>query len=324
MPLLIHATRFSLALTALLSTSVQAQNLLTNSSFEQPVVSSPFLRFEAPSTGIPGWSVVSGNLDLCASVWQQTDGLNSLDMDGDRAGAIEQTFITQPGQCYTVLFQFSGNPSNLPRIKTMRIEAAGESTTTQFDTAGRSFQNMGWELRTWQFTASAGQTTLRFTSLNNLTGWGPALDNVRVFAGPVVLTQPASQTRCPGGTATFSVGIAGTSPATYQWRVGGVAIDASANPSALTSTLVIPQIDATDAAAYDVVVTTTCGTVTSEPASLVLCFADINCDDFLDFFDYSDFVVAFENGDASADFNGDDFLDFFDYADFVQAFEAGC
>jgi hypothetical protein len=81
---------------------------------------------------------------------------------------------------------------------------------------------------------------------------------------------------------------------------------------------------ATDAAAYDVVVTTACGTVTSEPASLVLCFADINCDDFLDFFDYSDFVVAFENGDASADFNGDDFLDFFDYADFVQAFEAGC
>lgn len=54
------------------------------------------------------------------------------------------------------------------------------------------------------------------------------------------------------------------------------------------------------------------------------CEADVNDDGFLDFFDYLDFVDAFEAGDAAADFNDDGFVDFFDYADFVAAFEAGC
>jgi hypothetical protein len=59
------------------------------------------------------------------------------------------------------------------------------------------------------------------------------------------------------------------------------------------------------------------------------CPVDFNCDGFLDFFDYDDFVATFEGGTpppcrADADFNGDGFVDFFDYDDFVAAFEAGC
>jgi hypothetical protein len=58
------------------------------------------------------------------------------------------------------------------------------------------------------------------------------------------------------------------------------------------------------------------------------CGADFNGDDFLDFFDYADFVLCFETSDcppgATADFNGDGFVDFFDYGDFVTQFEAGC
>jgi hypothetical protein len=67
--------------------------------------------------------------------------------------------------------------------------------------------------------------------------------------------------------------------------------------------------------------------VTSDAATLTICAADFNCDGFLDFFDYSDFVECFETevcGGGSADFNGDGFVDFFDYADFVGAFETGC
>jgi hypothetical protein len=58
------------------------------------------------------------------------------------------------------------------------------------------------------------------------------------------------------------------------------------------------------------------------------CPADFNGDNFLDFFDYLDYVTCFETGSCpsgrSADFNGDDFVDFFDYNDFVTAFETGC
>jgi hypothetical protein len=55
-----------------------------------------------------------------------------------------------------------------------------------------------------------------------------------------------------------------------------------------------------------------------------LCPADYNFDGFLDFFDYDDFVAAYETGIGNADFNGDGFVDFFDYDDFVLAYETGC
>lgn len=54
------------------------------------------------------------------------------------------------------------------------------------------------------------------------------------------------------------------------------------------------------------------------------CPADFNGDGFVDFFDYQEFVDAFETGVGNADVNGDGFVDFFDYGDFVLAFETGC
>jgi hypothetical protein len=65
--------------------------------------------------------------------------------------------------------------------------------------------------------------------------------------------------------------------------------------------------------------------LTSTEAALTVCASDFNCDGFLDFFDYSDFVTSFEiGGGLEADFNRDGFVDFFDYSDFVLAFETGC
>ncbi len=51
---------------------------------------------------------------------------------------------------------------------------------------------------------------------------------------------------------------------------------------------------------------------------------DVNGDLFVDFFDYGDFVTAFETGTSLGDFNADGFIDFFDYDGFVTAFETGC
>ncbi|QOI99102.1 MAG: hypothetical protein HRU70_00795 [Phycisphaeraceae bacterium] len=50
--------------------------------------------------------------------------------------------------------------------------------------------------------------------------------------------------------------------------------------------------------------------------------ADFNADGFVDFFDFADFVDAFEDGDTAADFNADCFVDFFDLDAFLEAFEA--
>jgi formylglycine-generating enzyme required for sulfatase activity len=54
------------------------------------------------------------------------------------------------------------------------------------------------------------------------------------------------------------------------------------------------------------------------------CRADFNSDGAVDFFDYLDFVAAFDADAPSADFNGDSAIDFFDYLDFVAAFDANC
>jgi hypothetical protein len=84
---------------------------------------------------------------------------------------------------------------------------------------------------------------------------------------------------------------------------------------------------------YRVVITNACGSAVSNPANISfafcgLCPADFNADQFLDFFDYDDYVNCFESGNCppgkTADFNNDGFADFFDYDDFVAAFEQGC
>ena len=56
----------------------------------------------------------------------------------------------------------------------------------------------------------------------------------------------------------------------------------------------------------------------------VLCPADFNGDGAPDFFDYDEFVMAFEAGTPFADYDGDGTVDFFDYDAFVVAFEVGC
>ena len=52
--------------------------------------------------------------------------------------------------------------------------------------------------------------------------------------------------------------------------------------------------------------------------------ADFNHDSVVDFFDYLDFIDAFQSGAAEADYNQDGSLDFFDYLDFVDVFASGC
>ncbi len=54
------------------------------------------------------------------------------------------------------------------------------------------------------------------------------------------------------------------------------------------------------------------------------CPADWNDDDTVDFFDYLDFLDAFNSGTLAGDFNDDQVVDFFDYLDFVNAFASGC
>jgi hypothetical protein len=143
-------------------------------------------------------------------------------------------------------------------------------------------------------------------------------------SGPTISTQPVPQATCPAGSASFSVLAEGTGPFTYQWRRGGVPIDAVTMPSAATATLSLSNVAPVDVTSYDCVVTDSCGSTISNAAALTICAADFDCDGFITFEDFDNFVNAFEVGLASADFTGDGFLTFEDFDAFVAAFEAGC
>ncbi len=101
-----------------------------------------------------------------------------------------------------------------------------------------------------------------------------------VNTAPAITSQPASLVQCAGTNATFTVTATGTG-LTYQWQKNTVNIAGATNAS-----YTINNITAADAGSYRVVITGTCGNLTSgtatltvntapaitgQPASLVLC-----------------------------------------------------
>ncbi|MFN8003064.1 MAG: M12 family metallo-peptidase [Acidobacteriota bacterium] len=79
-----------------------------------------------------------------------------------------------------------------------------------------------------------------------------------------ITAPPVNQTVCEGGPASFSVTATGTG-LSYQWRKNGAPISGATN-----SSFAIPAAAAADAGSYDVVVTGSCGTVTSSAATLTV------------------------------------------------------
>lgn len=93
---------------------------------------------------------------------------------------------------------------------------------------------------------------------------GVALSNsVRLSFAPLitVLTSPQTRIVNPGGTAFFNVWVPGATA--WQWLKNGTPIK-----GAITSTLNVPNVDASSAGLYSVAVTTPNGKVTTAPAQL--------------------------------------------------------
>lgn len=79
---------------------------------------------------------------------------------------------------------------------------------------------------------------------------------------PVVLAAPLNQTNCPGAAAIFSISAQGPG-LTYQWYKGGNLL-----PGQGAASLLLPTVSAADAGIYGVVVTSACGNMVSNSATL--------------------------------------------------------
>ena len=82
---------------------------------------------------------------------------------------------------------------------------------------------------------------------------------------PAIVTQPAEARVARGSNATFTVGATGATPLSYQWYrlPGPVEIE-----GATSATLTLSNVTSASAGSYQVVVTNTHGTATSNPAAL--------------------------------------------------------
>ena len=80
---------------------------------------------------------------------------------------------------------------------------------------------------------------------------------------PSITNQPASGTVSSGGTATLTVGVAGTPPFTYQWQFNGTNLSGATNAS-----LSIANFSVANAGGYSVTVSNSVAGVTSRIATL--------------------------------------------------------
>ncbi|MDO8545375.1 MAG: putative Ig domain-containing protein [Opitutaceae bacterium] len=121
-----------------------------------------------------------------------------------------------------------------PGLITLQATQAGQAGTFEFNMLRQSF-------------TATGAATLAITS------------------------QPTPQSSLPGSTANFTVTASGTTALSYQWRKAGINI--SGNASAVTSTLTLTNVQAADAANYDVVVTNASGSIISNSVVLTVATA---------------------------------------------------
>ena len=94
---------------------------------------------------------------------------------------------------------------------------------------------------------------------------------------PVITTQPAPQLVSIGGTATFSVGVDGLPPFSYQWRKDTAPITWGTN-----SSLIVTNVQFEDAGNYSVVVSNAYGTATSQNAALSIVGGNVLLSDSFD------------------------------------------
>jgi hypothetical protein len=86
-----------------------------------------------------------------------------------------------------------------------------------------------------------------------------------------ITTQPLSQVLCSGSNVTLAVVATGTGALTYLWKKNGVGMsDGGRIAGATTTSLTISTLVAGDADDYSVDVSNTCGTISSNDATLTI------------------------------------------------------
>jgi len=163
---------------SLLLTVGLAQGGLMNGSFENGPDPGDAMALAPGSKAINDWTVVSGRISYVGRRWQHSHGARSVGVPC--GGGFSQTFETEPDQKYEVRFSMAGDPTTAPPVKSVAVSFGAQTRLFTFDTTGHSLQEMGWDARSWIFTATALSTTVTFNSPTTECSMA-AVDNVRII-----------------------------------------------------------------------------------------------------------------------------------------------
>lgn len=170
---------------------LQAQNLISNASFEQGP--DTYELVPAGSARIAGWAVVQNGVEAFTSTdigvgsfWPSTihNGLKAVDLAPFRTagGGLQQSFGTIAGTTYVVGF-WVATQAAWSKVGTGSLSAVVDAQV--FDTSVQNFSgDFVWERREFRFTADDGTATLSFTSSEDPSRHIIALDSVSVLAVP--------------------------------------------------------------------------------------------------------------------------------------------
>lgn len=205
----------------------------------------------------------------------------------DISGATDSTYTrtnaqTVDGGTYNVVVSNDAGTTNasarldlVPTIlaaPTNQVAQPGDSVTFSVQADGSPTLKYQWQ---WYGTNLAGATATNLV-LANVQGSNSGVYTVvitnsvgstnasaRLDMAPNIVTQPTNRVVNVGAATTFSVGATGSTPLSYQWQLNGANI-----PGAVLPTLLLLNLQLTNAGNYTVVVTNILGMVTSAAASL--------------------------------------------------------
>jgi hypothetical protein len=174
-------------------------SLIVDGGFDDVIVVNPFYDNYGVQNPDPhyvstafdkAWSITSGNVDIVtqAGGWPAAPQSmpNFLDLTGNAAGAIQQTFATTANTQYRLTFYYSNNPGGSP--DPARASVMVGNLSTEVDHSGATTTDLGWTLFSETFTASSDMTTLKFAELDNCCNGGVMLDSIAVTGVPETST----------------------------------------------------------------------------------------------------------------------------------------
>ena len=154
--------------------------LVTNGSFETPVISGGFQQF--PSS-IPGWSGTAGieiqaNGALGSGKGGTTFGNQYAELAVEAPSTYSQTVTTTPGQEYLLSFYLADRPGTGANTVAVGFTGNASQQFTVQDTGVAQFQNF-----TESFVATGANSVLSFQPVNlQFAGGGDLIDNVSLTA----------------------------------------------------------------------------------------------------------------------------------------------